>query len=359
MATRAGALAIDGRVIGADQPPYLIAEVGVNHDGDAAKALRLVDAAAGAGADAVKFQTFHAEALATAGAPQAAYQRTGAPARSQREMLSALELPIDGLRAAFERAREHGMAAFSTPFDIESVAILVELGVPALKVGSGDLTNIFLLRRAAAAGLPLILSTGMATVDEVDAAVAALRSNGDPPLALLHCVSAYPAPLAEMNLRAIPAMRERYGVEIGFSDHTTGLAAPIASIALGATIIEKHLTLDRASRGPDHAASIEPDQLAALASSLSEAHAALGSGLKEPQASETDARHVGRRSLVLRRPLPRGAHIAETDLDAKRPADGISPLRLDEVVGRRAARDLPADAILMPDDLDPRLEPSE
>jgi len=357
MATSDRTFAIDGRAIGLDEPPYLIAELGVNHDGDPAKALRLVDAAADAGADAVKFQTFHAEALATAAAPQAEYQRARASASSQREMLRALELPPDGLRAAFDRARERDIAAFSTPFDVESVATLVDLSVPALKVGSGDLTNLFLLRRVAAAGLPLLLSTGMATLDEVDAAVAAIHSAGDPPLALLHCLSAYPAPAAETNLRAIPAMRERYGVEVGFSDHTTGLAAPIASIALGATIVEKHLTLDHTAPGPDHAASMEPEQLRLLASSLREAYAALGSGSKGPQPSEADTRRVARRSLVMRHELPRGARLTEADLDAKRPADGISPLRLDDVVGRRLTRDMPADAILLPEDLDPPLEP--
>jgi N-acetylneuraminate synthase/N,N'-diacetyllegionaminate synthase len=356
MATSNRAFAIGGRAIGQDEQPYMIAELGVNHDGDPAKALRLVDAAADAGADAVKFQTFRADALATAGARQAEYQRARASAGSQREMLQSLELPIEGLRAAFERARERGIAAFSTPFDVGSVATLVELGVPALKVGSGDLTNLLLLRSVAAAGLPLILSTGMATLDEVDAAVAAVRSAGDAPLALLHCLSAYPAPPEETNLRAIPAMRERYGVEIGFSDHTTGMAAPIASIALGATIIEKHLTLDHTMPGPDHAASMEPDQLRALTSSLGVAHAALGSGWKVPQPSEADTRQVARRSLVLRHELRRGARIAEEDLDAKRPADGISPMRLDEVVGRRLAHDLAADATLLPDDLDPPLE---
>ena len=357
MATSKHPFAIGGRGIGHDEPPYLIAELGVNHDGDPAKALRLVDAAADAGADAVKFQTFHADSLATAAAPQAEYQRARASSGSQREMLLALELPIDGLRAAFARARERGIAAFSTPFDIESVTTLVELGVPALKVGSGDLTNLLLLRCVAAAGLPLILSTGMATLDEVDAAVAVVRSAGDPPLALLHCLSAYPAPPDETNLRAIPAMRERYGVEVGFSDHTTGAAAPIASIALGATIVEKHLTLDHTLPGPDHAASMEPDQLRLLATSLRDAHAALGSGAKRPQPSEADTRQVARRSLVLRHELRRGARIAEEDLDARRPADGISPMRLDEVVGRRLAHDLAADATLVPDDLDPPLEP--
>src|SRR5579859_6164325 len=351
-----GAFAIDGRAIGPQERPYLIAELGVNHNGDPRLALQLVDAAADAGVDAVKFQTFRAAALATAAAPQAEYQRERALSGSQQEMLVALELAPDALRAAFARAAERNVAAFSTPFDDDSVDLLVSMGVPALKVGSGDLTNLLLLRREAAAGLPMILSTGMATLSAVDAAVTAIRAAGDPPLALLHCLSAYPAPITELNLRAIPNLRERYGVEIGFSDHTTGIAAPIAAVALGATIIEKNLTLDRGMPGPDHAVSMEPDELRALAVALREAHEALGSGDKGPQPSEADTRRVARRSLVLRRALTRGTELAAADLDAKRPADGISPLRLDEVVGRRLARDLPADATLGVDDLEPPLD---
>ncbi len=270
-------------------------------------------------------------------------------------MLQRLELPADALRAAFARAAERGIAAFSTPFDVASVGLLLDLGVPALKVGSGDLTNLPLLRAAAAAGRPLILSTGMSSLDEVDAAVAAIRAAGDPPLALLHCLSAYPAPPPETNLRAIRALRSRYGVEIGFSDHTTGMAVPIAAVALGATIVEKHLTLDRDLPGPDHAASMEPRALAALAAALREAHGALGDGDKRSQPSEADARRVARRSLVAARDLAAGSVLAADDLDAKRPADGISPLRLDEVIGRRLLRDLPADALLEPADLDPFL----
>ncbi len=349
---------IAGRSIGRDDAPYLIAEAGVNHNGDPALALQLVDAAADAGADAVKFQTFRATSLATASAPQAAYQQERAAASSQVEMLRRLELPADALRAAFARAADRGIAAFSTPFDLGSAALLMELGVPALKVGSGDLTNLLLLRAVAAAGNPVILSTGMATIDEVDAAVAAIRAGGDPPLALLHCLSAYPAPPPETNLRAIRALRARYGVEVGFSDHTTGMAAPIAAVALGAVIIEKHLTLDRDLPGPDHAASMEPHELAALAAALNEAHAALGDGQKRPQPSEEDARRVARRSLVAARDLAAGTVLTAADLDAKRPADGISPLLLDAVIGRRLVRDLPEDGILAPEDLDPALPPS-
>jgi N-acetylneuraminate synthase/N,N'-diacetyllegionaminate synthase len=347
--------AIAGRQIGPDHPPYLIAEAGVNHNGDPALALRLVEEAARAGADAVKFQTFSATGLTTADAPQAAYQRERARAGSQQEMLRALELSVAALEAALGRAGELGIAAFSTPFDVASVRLLAELDVPCLKVGSGDLTNLALIRAVASTGRPMILSTGMATLDEVDAAVAAVRAAGDAPLAILHCLSAYPAPADEVNLRAIALLRHRYGVEVGFSDHTTGRATPIAAVALGATIVEKHLTIDRTLPGPDHAASMEPRQLGELAADLREAHASLGSAVKAPQASEADARVVARRSLVLARDVATGEVLAAADLDAKRPATGISPLRLDEVVGRRLARDLAADAVLAPDDLDPPL----
>ena len=350
--------AIGGRAIGREEPPYLIAEAGVNHNGDPDLALRLVDAAADAGADAVKFQTFRAEALATAGAPQAVYQRERAAAASQVEMLRRLELPADALRACFARAAERGIAAFSTPFDTSSAVLLAELGVPALKIGSGDLTNLPLLRVVAAAGCPVILSTGMATMNEVDAAVAAIRAAGNPPLAILHCLSAYPAPEPETNLLAIRALQARFGTVVGFSDHTTGFAAPIAAVALGAAIVEKHLTLDREMPGPDHAASMEPADFARLAVALREAHAALGDGVKRPQASEDDARRVARRSLVAARDLPAGTTLGAADLDAKRPADGISPLRLDEVIGRRLVRTLSTDALLAPGDLDPPLPPS-
>lgn len=348
-------LSIAGRLIGDGQPPYLIAEAGVNHNGSPDLALRLVDAAADAGADAVKFQTFHADSLATADAPQAAYQRERAAAASQVEMLRALELPAEALRACSRRAAERGLAFLSTPFDLASVQLLAEVGVPAFKVGSGDLTNLVLLRAVAGHGLPMLVSTGMATLDEVGAAVADIRAHGDPPLALLQCTSAYPAAEEDANLRAMATLAERFGVPVGYSDHTLGTAVATAAAALGAALIEKHLTLDRSMPGPDHAASLEPSGFADLATAVRQAHAALGDGVKLPRADEEDARHIARRSLVLSRPLRAGEEVAEGDLDAMRPAGGISPLRLDQVIGRRAARDLPAWRILGPEDLDPPL----
>jgi N-acetylneuraminate synthase/N,N'-diacetyllegionaminate synthase len=349
------AFAIGGRTIGPEQPPFVIAEAGVNHNGDPRLAIALVDAAADAGADAVKFQTFRTQALTTATAPQAAYQRERAAAASQAEMLQGLELPEAGLEAAFAHSAERGILAFSTPFDVGSVALLSRLGVPALKIGSGDLTNVLLLRAVAATGMPVILSTGMATIHEVDAAVEALEAAGNRSLALLHCVSAYPTPPGEANVRAIPTLRERYGREVGFSDHTTGIAAPLAAVALGATIIEKHLTLDRAMDGPDHAASMEPAELAQLVQLLREARASLGDGRKVPQPSEAETRIVARRSLVAAHELAQGTVLAAADLDAKRPGDGISPLQLDEMIGRRLLRPLAVDQQLDPSDLDPPL----
>jgi N,N'-diacetyllegionaminate synthase len=344
-----------GRTIGAGEPPFVVAEAGVNHNGQPELALALVDAAADAGADAVNFQTFSADALATAQAPQAAYQRERATAGSQVDMLRGLELSADGLRAARDRARERGLVFMSTPFDLGALQLLIELEVRAFKIGSGDLTNVVLLRAVAAQGRPILLSTGMATLAEIDAAVGVVRRAGDPPLVLLQCTSAYPAAAADANLMAMEHMRQRYGVPIGFSDHTLGMGASIAAAALGAAIIEKHLTPDRTLPGPDHAASLPPAEFAALVSGVRDAHAALGDGGKAPTAGEAEMRLIVRRSLVVNRPLVAGQIISEGDLDAMRPATGISPLRLDEVVGRRAARDLPERVPLMPDDLDPAL----
>jgi N,N'-diacetyllegionaminate synthase len=346
---------IAGRTIGAGAAPMVIAEAGVNHNGRADLALALVDAAAGAGADAVKFQTFTAEALASAGAPQAAYQRDRAAAASQADMLRGLELAPEGLRAARDLAVTRGLVFLSTPFDLEAVRQLAGLQVPAFKIGSGDLTNVILLRAVAAQRRPILLSTGMATLAEVDAAVEVLRLAGDPPLVLLQCTSAYPAAAGDANLLAMEQMRQRYNLPIGYSDHTLGLGAAIAAVALGAAVVEKHLTLDRTMSGPDHAASLEPAAFAEFVAGVRDAHAALGDGHKQPSPREVETRLVARRSLVVVRPLGAGEVIAERDLDAMRPATGISPLRVDEVVGRRAARDLPARVPIMPDDLDPAL----
>ena len=344
---------IAGHRIGGDAPPFVIAEGGVNHNGSPELALQLVDAAADTGADAVKFQTFKAEAVVLPSARQAVYQRERAGAESQLEMVRRLELPLEAWEAIRRRAVERGLVFLSTPFDLASVELLAELGVPAFKVGSGDLTNLVLLRAVAARSLPMLLSTGMATLEEVAAAVDDLRAHGDPPLALLQCTSAYPASMTDANLAAMATLRERFDVPVGYSDHTLGLAAAIAAAALGAAVIEKHLTLDRSLPGPDQAASLEPTEFTAMVRSIHEAHVALGDGVKMPRPDEDDVRQVARRSLVVRRAMSAGEAIAEADIDAMRPAGGIDPLLLDAVVGRRAARALQAGEMLLPEDLEP------
>jgi N,N'-diacetyllegionaminate synthase len=349
------AVSIAGRPIAMGQVPYVIAEAGVNHNGDPALALRLVDAAASGGADAVKFQTFDPDVLALAGAETAGYQRRQTGAASQLDMLRALALPRDALEAAARRADALGIAFLSTPFDVASVRLLAELGVPAYKVGSGDLTNPILLRAVAADGRPVLLSTGMGTLAEVDAAVELLRSAGDPPLVVLQCTTAYPAAIEDANLRTIGVLAERYATPVGLSDHTLGITAAVAATALGAAVIEKHLTLDRSLPGPDHAASLEPDELRGLVDAVRDAHAALGDGEKRPAASEEEMRRVARRSLVVRHALRAGVRLAAGDLDARRPGSGIPAMRFDDVVGRVLRRDVAADALLDPADLDPPL----
>ncbi len=332
--------------------PFVIAEAGVNHNGDARLAVRLVDAAADAGADAVKFQTFRAEALASAGAPKAAYQKKSTGGRgSQLEMLRRLELSEDGHRRALARARKRGIAFLSTPFDEKSADFLARLGVKAFKLPSGELTNHPLLARVASKRRPVILSTGMSTLAEVAAAVKVLRRGGVKKLTLLHCVSNYPADPADSNLRAMATMARAFKVPVGWSDHTTGSATAVAAVALGAAVLEKHFTLDKRMKGPDHAMSLEPRELAAFVASVREAASALGDGIKRPVPSEAAIRRVARRSLVLTAALPKGARLRAADLSSKRPGTGIPPSELASVVGRRLRRAVPADRPLTREDL--------
>lgn len=334
-------------------PPFVIAEAGVNHNGDVELARRLVDAAAGAGADAVKFQTFDPAALAAGGAPTAEYQRrAGVAATDQREMLERLALPVTAWAELRARAIERGLVFLSTPFDDGSADLLDRLGVPAFKVGSGELTNTPFLGRLARRGRPLLLSTGMADMVEVAAAVDAVRGNGDPPLALLHCVSSYPAAPVDANLRAIETMRRAFGVPVGWSDHTPGIELGLAAAALGAALVEKHLTLDRSLPGPDHAASLEPAAFRALADGVRDVAAALGTGTKAPVAAERDVARVARRSLHWRRGLAAGAVVEAADLVALRPATGLAPGRLEDLVGRRTARAVAAGTRVEPADVE-------
>lgn len=346
------ALNIAGRLVGPGRPCYVIAEAGVNHNGSVEMALKLVDAAAAAGADAVKFQSFIAEEVVTRQAPKAAYQRQSTdPGQSQLEMIKALELAPAAHRAVLERCRARGVTFLSTPFDLPSLELLLSLGVPALKVPSGEITNLPFLARVGAAGPPVILSTGMADLEEVDAAVRTLARAGCPGLALLQCVSNYPADPADVNLKAMATLAEAFGLPVGYSDHTLGVEVALAAVALGACVIEKHFTLDRALPGPDHQASATPEELAALVAGVRKVEAALGHGRKEPAASEADTRSVARRSLVAAVDIPAGAALAEAMVAIRRPGTGIAPALLGGVLGRVARREIKAGSLLSWGDL--------
>lgn len=275
--------------MGSGRPCFIIAEAGVNHNGSLDLALKLVDAAVAAGADAVKFQTFRADRLVTLHAPKAAYQsETTGGAESQFEMLRKLELDERGHRALVDHCASRGIAFLSTPFDEESADILETLGVPAYKLPSGELTNLPFLRHVAQKKRPMIMSTGMATMEEVGKAVEAVRIAECTDLILLHCVSAYPADPADVNLRAMATLAESFGVPVGYSDHTLGIEVALAAVAMGACILEKHFTLDRSLPGPDHRISAEPAELATLVASARKVEAALGNGVKRPSLSEAD-----------------------------------------------------------------------
>lgn len=329
-------LRLGSRTIGAGHPCFLIAEAGVNHNGDVELAHRLVDAAADAGADAVKFQTFDPDLLVSPLAPKAEYQiSTTDASESQLEMLRRLVLPREALAALAARADRRGLLFLSTPFDEASADFLEGLGMPAFKVPSGELTNHAFIAHLAAKGKPVLLSTGMAGLTEVAQAVHVVRAQGDPPLALLHCVTSYPAPPADCNLRAIGAMAAAFGVPVGWSDHTEGLRLSLAAVAAGATLLEKHFTLDRDLPGPDHRASLEPGELAELVQAIREVGVALGDGRKRPMPSELANAAVARRSLHASRALPVGHVLTAGDLAALRPGTGLPPSLRDRLVGRR------------------------
>jgi N,N'-diacetyllegionaminate synthase len=326
---------------------FIIAEAGVNHNGDPDLARQLVDAAADAGADAVKFQTFTAARVVTREAPKAEYQqRTTGAEESQFDMLRRLELPHESHRELFERCQQRGIEFISTPFDETAADFLAELGVRRFKIPSGELTNHRFLRHVAAKGLPIICSTGMATLGEVEAALAAIESGGRCEVTLLHCVSNYPAAPETSNLRAMETMARAFGVPVGFSDHTMGIAVSTAAVALGATVIEKHLTLDRNLPGPDHAASALPEEFTALTDAIRQVESALGDGRKRPAASEAEVARVARRSLVAACDIAAGTVLSDEMLTTRRPADGLPPFWSEQLVGRPARRPIAAGAVI-------------
>jgi N-acetylneuraminate synthase len=336
-----------GHKIGSDYPCFIIAEAGVNHNGDIELAKQLVDAAVEAGVDAVKFQTFKAERVVSAQAPKAEYQLGTTDAdESQLEMLRKLELSPEAHRELRSYCQERGILFMSTPFDKGSVDFLDELGVPVFKIGSGEITNWPLLKHIARKGKPIILSTGMSYLSEVDEAVRVIRSAGNDQLALLHCVSNYPADPADANLRAMDTMAIAFQLPVGYSDHTPGIEVPLAAVALGARVIEKHFTLDKGLPGPDHHASLEPSALVALIRGIRIVETAMGNGVKAPQQSELDMRITARRSLIAEQELPAGTILKEGDLGAKRPAIGIHPRYSAKVIGMTIQHPVPRNSPL-------------
>ena len=355
-------------------PVFVIAEAGVNHNGSLDCARKLIDVAADAGADAVKFQTFRSELVISRGARKAQYQVTNTgDDESQLEMVKRLELDLEAHRMLIAHARSRGIMFLSTPFDLESLHVLTEvLDLPRLKIASGQLTNLPLLLACGRTSRPLIVSTGMCTLGEVEQALAALAFAGvtaadAPPteaemaqafrsaagqaflgerVSLLHCTTEYPAPVEDVNLRAMSAMRAAFGLPVGYSDHTRGLHVSIAAVALGASIIEKHFTLDRSMPGPDHVASLEPTELVALVSGIRDVEQALGSGLKIPAPSELKNIDIARKSLVAAVPIRRGERFVASNLTTKRPGHGISAMRYHDYLDRVATRDYAADELI-------------
>lgn len=327
----------------------IIAEAGVNHNGDPTLARKLIDVAAEAGADLVKFQTFSADRLVTRTAAKAGYQtRTTDSKESQHDMLRRLELTTEMHKELIAHCAARGIGFFSTGFDIESVDLLVGLGQDRFKIPSGEITNLPYMRHIGRMGKPIILSTGMAEMDEIQAAIDALKEAGTPrsSVTVLHCTTEYPTPMAEVNLRAMLSIQNAFGVEVGYSDHTRGIEVAIAAVALGASVIEKHITLDRNLPGPDHKASLEPVELKAMVAAIRNIEIALGDGIKRLTPSEAGNRPVARKSLVASRGIGKGEVFSVENITAKRPGTGISPMRWDTVIDRHAPRDFSKDELI-------------
>jgi len=337
---------IGNKLIGEEEPCFIIAEAGVNHNGSVELAKKLIDAAKDAGADAVKFQTFKAESVVVKDAQKAEYQKETTGEGSQYEMIKKLELAEEDFRELADYAEKKDIMFLSSPFDKESVDLLYELDVPAFKVGSGEITNFPLLRYIAKKRKPIILSTGMSTLGEIEEALDVIRSEGVEDIILLHCVSNYPARIEDVNLRAMGTLKQAFKLPVGFSDHTLGITAPIAAVALGACVIEKHFTLDRNLPGPDHKASLEPDELKEMVKAIREVEKALGNGIKKPTKEEEKIKKVARRSIVAKVDISKGAIITEDMLDVKRPGTGIEPKYLKFIIGRKAKEDIKKDDVI-------------
>ena len=325
---------------------YIIAEAGVNHNGDINLAYQLVDAAKAAGVDCIKFQTFKSENLVSHTAQKAEYQKAATGDSSQQDMLKQLELSFGEFVSLKEYCDRKGICFLSTPFDFESIEFLNSIEMPFWKIPSGEVTNYPYLVALAKTGKPVVMSTGMCEMQEIEDAIAVLRENGASDIKLLHCNTEYPTPYEDVNLRAMKTLRDAFGVEVGYSDHTKGIEVPIAAVAMGASVIEKHFTLDRNMEGPDHKASLEPQELKQMVDSIRHIEAALGSGDKKPSPSEKKNMAVARKSIVAAARIKAGDILTEENITVKRPGNGICPMRWKEVLGTRAVRDFEEDELI-------------
>lgn len=337
---------ITGRTVGEGQSVFVIAEVGVNHNGSIAMAKKLIDAAKAAGADAVKFQMCDPAEMVVKDAPSAAYQKKATKGESHYAMLKRFFFGVQEHKILKVYAKKKGIIFFSTPFSIKDVRELTKLKMPAMKVGSSDTNNLSQLRVIAKARVPIIFSTGMSTLKEVKTSIAAIRKAGGKDIVVLHCTTAYPTADKDVNLRAMVTMRKALGLPIGYSDHTPGTDVAVAAVALGACVIEKHITLSKKLPGPDHFASLEPKEFAAFAQAIRRTERMLGTGVKGPTGGEKVIAKVARKSIVAARDIPKGKKIAESDVAFKRPGTGLVPAQAGMLIGRRARHAIKKDELL-------------
>jgi N,N'-diacetyllegionaminate synthase len=327
---------------------FIIAEAGVNHNGDLELAKRMIDAAIGFDADAIKFQTFRSDKVVVRTAEKAKYQmETTDGSESQLDMLKKLEINENQHRELIEHCQKKGIKFLSTAFDLESVDLLESFNVPIHKIPSGEITNMPYLIKIARTGKPVILSTGMSTLGEVKAAVEILRQNGSDEITVLHCNTEYPTPYEDVNLRAMVTIQNELGVKVGYSDHTPGIEVPIAAVAMGAVVIEKHFTLDKNMEGPDHKASLEPDEFAAMVQAIRNIEKAMGSSEKRPSPSEIKNMSIARKSIIAKRNIKRGEIFTDDNITVKRPGTGISPMKWFEVLEAAAIKDFVEDELIV------------
>jgi len=334
---------IDDRIIGNNAPCFIIAEAGVNHNGDIEIAKKMIDVAKNAGVDAVKFQTFKAENVASKYAEMAVYQkRNTGYEEKQLDMIKKFELNYDDFKMLKDYCDRKEIMFLSTPHSPDAIDFLEPL-IPIYKIGSGDLTNIPFLEKVARKGKPIILSTGMATLGEIEEAIWTIEKEGNREILLLHCISSYPAKIEDINLRVIQTLREAFKLPVGFSDHTLSTVIPAAAVALGACVIEKHFTLDKNMNGPDHKASLEPDELKEMVKNIREVEKAIGEGIKKPTIEEEEIKKIARKSIVASTDIPKGTIITEKMVDIKRPNTGLPPKYLNEIIGKKTSKNIKKD----------------